>query len=256
MTWTYAPSGKQPQLSNPVVIEGLPGVGNCGKVAVDFLVDASKAVKIGEFHSFQYPHSAFVNEKNIIELPRIELHAAPARDALFLVGDVQPINEESCYAFCECALNVFKQMNASLLVTMGGIGLRSPPKKPKIYCCGTGKKATERFLKAANVERDLYGYVGPIIGVTGVLAGLAGRRGIPAAVLLAETHGHPMHLGVKGARELLRVVNSALGLKLNVKDLEKDIMELEEELLKRTREVQAMRKPRGPQAAEDTSYIG
>ena len=41
--WKIMQFGKIPKLDNPVFIEGLPGIGNVGKVAVDFLIDEIKA---------------------------------------------------------------------------------------------------------------------------------------------------------------------------------------------------------------------
>jgi len=35
-----------PKLKDPILIEGLPGIGNVGKVAVDFMIDELGAVKI------------------------------------------------------------------------------------------------------------------------------------------------------------------------------------------------------------------
>ena len=37
--WKIMQFGKIPKLNNPVFIEGLPGIGNVGKVAVDFVID-------------------------------------------------------------------------------------------------------------------------------------------------------------------------------------------------------------------------
>ncbi|MFH0798453.1 MAG: PAC2 family protein, partial [Candidatus Woesearchaeota archaeon] len=65
---------KSLKVSKPVLIEGLPGIGNVGKVAADFIIDSLKAKKVLEIHSYHFPHSVFINEKNLIELPIIELY--------------------------------------------------------------------------------------------------------------------------------------------------------------------------------------
>ena len=71
--WRIDQTGKAPKLSNPILIEGLPGIGNVGKVAIDFLIDEIKAVKLYEITSYTFPHSVFVNEDNLVELPVIEI---------------------------------------------------------------------------------------------------------------------------------------------------------------------------------------
>ena len=61
-------------LHKPIFIEGLPGIGNVGKIAVDFFIDELKAIKLYSFFSYKFPHSVFINEKNLVEMPKIELY--------------------------------------------------------------------------------------------------------------------------------------------------------------------------------------
>jgi proteasome assembly chaperone (PAC2) family protein len=224
-----------------------------GKLAVDFLVDTLKAKKIVDFRSHNLPHSVFVNEKGLVELPRIELHMVERKKGpslLLLSGDVQPVDEASCYDFCELVVRLCKELGVSRVLTTGGIGLKSVPKKPKVYVAGTSKDAVKPFAKL-KVSTDLYGTVGPIIGVSGVLCGVAGREGIPAAALLVEVFGHPMYLGVRGAKELLRVINADLKLSLNMKEIEKEIQTLEDELTEKTKDMAPI-----PGKGDEMNYIG
>ena len=57
------------------------------------------------------------------------------------------------------------------------------------------------------------------MGVSGLLLGLASRRNIKAVSLLAETLGHPMFLGLKGSREILKIICKKFSLKVNLKKL-------------------------------------
>lgn len=255
MSW-HAIALAKGTFKDALLVEGLPGIGNVGKVTTDFIIDQLKAKRVYEFRGTAIPHSVFVNEKSLVELPRIELfHANVAgRDLLFLAGDVQPISEEACYEFCETVLDVLEKLNCTDIIALGGIGLKQIPKHPKAYCTGTDKKYVQTFSKATGVTDKLYGVVGPIVGVSGVIVGLAGRRKIPAIALLAETYAHPMYLGVKGARELLKILNKHLKLKLDLDKLDKEIAELEDEMLVAGKEL-PMRKFRGLPKGE-TSYIG
>src|SRR3989338_11402092 len=104
---------KKINMKNPILIEGLPGIGNVGKVAVDFMIESLSADRIIEIQSNSFPNSVFVNEENLIDLPKIELYhkKIKGKDFLFLAGDVQPFDESSCYEFCEEVLNVFEKFN-------------------------------------------------------------------------------------------------------------------------------------------------
>ena len=245
-TWNLKEAGKIPTLKNPVLIEGLPGIGNVGKVAIDFMIEELGAVKIYDFLSYTFPHSVFVNEDNIVELPCIELYykqmGGKGPDLLLLSGDVQPIDEVSCYEFCELVLDVLKQFGGNDVITLGGIGLRAVPKKPKVFITGSSKAVVNDYKKGLAVDDKLYGVVGPIVGVSGVLLGLAGRRNMRGVALLAETYGHPMYLGVKGSREIIAALKKRFNLNIDVDKMEKDIEELEREVVKKTNELNQVSK--------------
>lgn len=233
-TWKLEQVGKLPPLKNPLFIEGLPGIGNVGKVAIDFLIDELKATKIFEITSSSFPHSVFVNEKNLVELPTIEIYhkKMKGRDLLLMGGDVQPIDEAGCYHFSNDVLDLLERRGVKEIITLGGIGLSEIPKKPKVYMTANTAKSTSLYKKELKgiVESSLYGVVGPIVGVSGLLVGLASQRKMNAVCLLAETYGHPMYLGIKGARELLRALDVKLNLKLNVRKLEREIKDIEAEI--------------------------
>lgn len=251
------------KLNNPLFIEGLPGIGNVGKIAIDFLIEELKAKKLFSFFSHKFPHSVFVNEDNLVDMPKIEIYYKKfkdkkKRDLLFLTGDIQPIDEESCYSFCEEILKLIKQWGCAELVTTGGIGLQKAPEKPRVYCTGNDAELMKSYIKKGIlVERDIFGVVGPIVGVSGLLVGLGKKRDVKGVALLAETFGHPMYLGIKGAKELLKVLDDKLELGINLKKLSKEIVKLENEVMKRTKEWSEVSKEAGARVkGGETSYIG
>lgn len=260
--WRITQFGKTPKLKNPVFIEGLPGIGNVGKVAVDFLIDELKAKKLFEITSYTFPHSVFVNEQNLVELPIVEVFYKQTKgmDLLLLGGDVQPVDEISSYEFSEKVLDIVQRFRGKEVITLGGIGLNDIPKKPKIYCTGNSKKIITKY-KGGNTSNDLYGVVGPIIGVSGLLVGLSTRRKIDAVSLLAETYGHPMYLGIKGAKELLKVLNNKLNLELDINKLDREIKDIENEVLKKSEQLSEVSKTIAlkklqKKLGKDVDYIG
>lgn len=242
MPWKFDMVQKSiPKLNKPILIEGLPGIGNVGKIAADFITDKLKAKKLYEISSYTFPHSVFVNENNLVELPKIEIYYKrfndDRNDLLILAGDVQPIDEVSSYEFSEKMLDIAQKLKVKEIITMGGIGLNEIHEPPIVYCTGNSKDMIARYKKNTALNNKIYGIVGPIVGVTGLLLGLAKKRNLPAMALLAETIGHPMYLGIKPGKETLKILNKKLQLKLNLKDLDKEIKELEEELMKKTKEL-------------------
>ena len=261
--WKLEQFGKIPKLNKMIFIEGLPGIGNVGKVAVDFLIDELKAIKLYEITSYTFPHSVFVNEDNLVELPIVEVfyrQSGSKRDIILLGGDVQPVDEISSYEFSGKVLEMAQKFNVKEIITLGGIGLNDIPKKPKVYCTGNSKKIIEAY-KSELVSNKLYGVVGPIVGVSGLLLGLASRKNIGAVSLLAETYGHPMYLGIKGAKEILKVLNKKLDLRIDVNKLDREIKDIESEIIKKTEQLNEVTKQVAlnklqKRIGKDVDYIG
>jgi uncharacterized protein (TIGR00162 family) len=218
------------KISNPILIEGLPGIGNVGKIVVDYIIEEVKAEKIMTFFSYCLPNSVFVNETNTVSLPRLELYYSKInkQDYLFLAGDVQPATEEGSYSFTELILDIASKYGCKEIITLGGIGLAEIPEKPDVYCASNDLKFIQKFINAG-AKKEVYGVVGPIMGVSGLLVGLAAERKIKATALLAETLAHPMYLGIKEAKVSLQIILKVYGIKINMKTLDEEIKAMDKE---------------------------
>ncbi len=254
-----------PKLQDPILIEGLPGIGNVGKIAVDFMVGELKAKRLYSFFSYRFPHSVFVNSNNLVDMPRLEMYYKQLKkgnkrqDLLFLVGDIQPIDEESCYEFCDEVLKIALQHKCRYVITTGGIGLQQIPDQPKVYCTANDAKLLAEYKKGP-LAKDIFGVVSPIIGVSGILLGLGKKRGVKGVSLLAETFGHPLYLGVKGAKEILQLLEKKFSLDLNLKKVSKNIPDMENLLFQKAADWDLEELPQslaGAQAKKkEAHYIG
>ena len=251
---------KLPQLKNPIFIVGLPGIGNVGKIAVDFLIDELKAKQLYKLSSYTFPQTVFVSENNLVELPCIEVHykkgSGKSPDLLLLSGDVQPTEQEACYEFCDMILDMFQQMKGKEIITLGGIGLQEVSEIPKVFCTANMQSIIEWYKKGTTINPNLYGIVGPIVGVSGVLLGLSMNRKIPAICLLAETIAMPYYVGFKGSKEILQVLQKKLNLSFDVNKLEKEIKEFEKEIVQTAQQMMDEMEKRGAMGSKPQSYIG
>lgn len=243
------------RMNNPVLIEGMPGIGNVGKIAADMLVEQLKAERIASFFSYCLPNSVFVKESNMVELPKIELFhkRIGKRDFLFLLGDVQPMDAEDSYNLTEAILTLAGKYGCKEIIALGGIGLQEAPAKPKLYCTGNSERLIKEFT-ALGISNKLYGFVGPIMGVTGLLLGLSAKRKMDALALLIETSVHPMHIGLREAKELMAVVEKKYKLGVSLEKVEKNINKLEQGIKPILKQQELGKGKEGPRA--DTSYIG
>lgn len=254
-SWQVLKFEKKISLHNPILIVGLPGIGNVGKIVVDFLIDELKAKKMYEFKSFHFPNTVFVTEDNLVALPSIEIlyKQIGKYDLLLMAGDVQPTTQEACYEFCTLVLDIFSELKGRQVITLGGIGLQDVPDTPKVFCTGTAKKHVDAFVKGTSLNPNIYGIVGAFVGVAGVLVGLAGQRNIPAVSLLAETFAHPYYIGIKGSKEILSVLKRKLSLNIDINKLDKEIKEFEKELLQTAEQIEDVQKTA---YGNKQSYIG
>jgi uncharacterized protein (TIGR00162 family) len=221
------------ELNNSCLIEGLPGIGNVGKIAIDFMIEQLNPKKIYEFSSYYMPPYVYVKENNLVEMPKIEISYKRINNNsfLFLSGDFQPMEDVPSFAFAETVINLFQRLRGSRIITLGGIGLSNIPKEPKVYCTGNDEKFLKEFTKDTNLNSKLFGLVGPIMGAAGLFLGVAKKKNIPALALLAETFGHPMYIGIKGSREIVKVLNKKLDFRINLSKFDKQIEDFEKQIL-------------------------
>lgn len=206
--------------SSPVFVEGLPGIGNVGKIAIDYIIEQTKAKCVATLFSTSLPNSVFVTENNLVQLPKIELYHARVNniDFLFLSGDTQPSEEMASYDLTQTILSLLHDYGVREILTTGGIGLEQLPDISTVYVTGNNSDFVDTIPGG---NREIYGVVGPIVGVSGLLLGLADS--IPAAALLVETLAHPMHVGLSEAKELIKILDDKYCLSISYSDLDEEI---------------------------------
>ncbi len=256
MAWQVTQLKKVPKLKDSIFVEGLPGIGNVGKIAIDFVIDQLKPVEIYDFYSHSMPHSVFVNKDSLVELPKIRMYALKRGrkpDLVIMSGDIQPIDEISSHEFVETVLAMSKELGIKSIITLGGIGMSQFPKDPHVYITGNSKEAVNAFADKTT-RRSLVGVVGPIVGVTGLMIGLAGKQKMPAIAYLVESFAHPLHVGTAEARVLLELLDRKLQLGLKLKEYDKSIAELEKAVRSKIKEMELT--PTPLRQNKETSYIG
>ncbi len=263
--WMITKKSKQAKLKNAILIAGLPGIGNVGKITADFLVEELKAKEIFKINSSYFPHSVFISEESILEMPTVSIHIVKSgkktkRNIILLTGDVQPMEEQASYEFCDKIIEIVKNLGCEEIVTVGGIGLPGEPKKPKVYGVASDKKTKLSWEKTSDKIRFKDNQAATIVGATGLLLGLGKYHGLSGISLLCETVGHPYHLGLNEAIYILNILKKSFGLKVDLNKIKKEIKKSEinhSEKAKETHENLLMKKlKRLSGDSGDTSYIG
>ena len=140
---------------------------------------------------------------------------------------------------------------------MGGIGLAEVPKKPRIFCTANTQEIVKRY-KDKTLNSNISGIVGPIIGVSGLLLGMAKKQNIEAICLLVETLGHPAYIGIKESRGLIELLNKKLSFGIDIDKFNKEIKSLEAQLKEKTEDITKLTEAskKAGVGQDPTNYIG
>ncbi len=138
------------KLRKPILIEGLPGIANVARIAVNFLIENLKAEKYADIYSFAFPNSVLVNENSGIEVFAASLYYAKGkgRDLLFLCGDAQPVSEEASYELADKVIDLCFSLGVGEVITLGGIGLSAESVKPRVH----GVVIKDNYIKILKVS--------------------------------------------------------------------------------------------------------
>ncbi len=206
-----------PELENPVFVEGLPGFGNIGKIAAQLLIKFTHAKPFAELYSPSFPDYVIINNHGICRPPRYEFHVAQTdkKHFIILTGDAQPSLEDVMvhYELCGEILDFAEKHGCRFVVTMGGAPTPRPAEE--VYVAATSQKlAVETMEKGAVI----YGK-GRIVGATGLLLGLAKKRGFEGICLLGATTG--LETDRRASFSVFKLLMKSLGTEVKTDALEK-----------------------------------
>jgi len=245
---------EKPKLEKPVFVEGLPGVGNVGKLAAEHLIDEIDAVKFADIYSKHFPPQIFVNEDGTIKLVNNELFYKKAEkggqsDLILLVGDYQGLTPEGQYELADVMLGIAKEFGTSRIYTLGGYAVGKLTEKPKVYGAATSVELVEE-MKKIGATFSKTDPSGGIVGASGLLLGLGKMRGIDAICLMGETSGY--FVDPKSAEAVLKVLTKALNIEIDFAELEAKAKQIDQ-ITSKIRELEEnIPRPK----KDDLGYIG
>jgi hypothetical protein len=244
---------KKPKLNNPLVIEGLPGIGNVGKLAVEHLIDSINAIKFAELYSEDFPPQVFINPDGTIELVKNEFYYWNAkkrnqRNLILLTGDYQGLSSHGQYELAEKILDIAEDLGVKEIFTLGGYGLGHEVREPKVLCATTDKFLVKTMKKyGAIFKKNEPG--GGIVGASGLLLGLGKLRGLQGTCLMGETPGYLVD--PKSAKAVLNILMKIINVEVDLSALEKKAKEIEY-IAHQLKEMESLSKEK----SEELKYIG
>jgi len=242
---------EEPKLDNPVLVEGLPGVGNVGKLAAEHLISDLKAKKFASIFSKHFPPQVLIEEDGVVRLVSNDLYYHKSKDGQDLIiqtGDYQGTSQEGQYELSYEVLEILEKFGGSAVYTLGGWSVGKIVPEPRVLGATTSLELVDK-LKAADVEFSRDEPAGGIVGAAGLLLGLGQLKDIDAACLMGETSGY--FSDPRSAQMVLTALGKLLEIDINFADLEDHAKEIDDLTSKLNEMNPTLDKP-----GEELKYIG
>jgi hypothetical protein len=241
----------EPDPRDPVLVEGLPGVGHVGKLAVEHLLEELDSEPVRYVYADEFPPQVTLDEDSVAELARAEFYAVDAgdRDLLVLTGDHQAQSNAGHYHLTDTFLDVAEAFGVEEGYALGGVPTGELVDEPTVLGAVTDADDAAS-LEDAGVEFREDEPAGGIVGVSGLLLGLGERRGLSVACLMGETSGYLVD--PQSAQVVLEVLQEAIGFEVGFESLEERAEEMKEVVGK----IQEMQNQQQGMSDDDLRYIG
>jgi uncharacterized protein (TIGR00162 family) len=245
---------ERPELRDPIFIEGLPGVGNVGKLAAEHLLEEVGAKRFAVVFSQYFPPQVLVEDDGTIKLVRNELYyyrreGDEGPDLILLVGDYQGLTPEGQYELAHRIIELCEDFGVSRIYTLGGFGVGKMVEEPRVLGAATTTELVEEMKESGVIfSRGEPG--SGIVGASGLLLGLGHNKGIGAVCLMGETSGY--FIDPSAARQLLLVLSRLLDIEVDLGKLEEKADQIE----RITTKLKDMEKLEKEGQFDDLSYIG
>ena len=245
----------EPDLSDPVLIEGLPGVGHVGKLAAEHLLEEFESELVRRLYTEEFPPQVIVDDEGVTSLTCASFHAVETPgegpDLLVLSGDHQAATNAGHYRLTGAILDIAEEFGVDRIFALGGVPTGELVQEYTVL--GAVSEPDEKPpLEDAGVEFRPDEPAGGIVGVSGLLLGLGERREIPASCLMGETSGYLVD--PKSAQAVLEVLQEVLSFDVDFATLEERAEEMEE-VVGKIQEMQQQQQAQLP-TDDELRYIG
>lgn len=217
-------------LSGAILIEGLPGIGLVGPMAVSYIIDKLGMQYVGYIESSGFPPIIAIHNNRPMPPVRI-YYSEKKRIATVFSEFAIPIQLTSELA--DKLYEMFKVKQMSSIISIGGIPMKDG---------GDGAFAlgsTESALKDAQKSGLQPVAEGVSTGASALMLFKAAMDNVPDTNILVPVD--PSIINPESAEKAIESINKLLKLNIDVGELEKESKEVQEkiqELLKKSRETQ------------------
>ena len=218
---------EKPKLNDPILVEGLPGIGFVANIAALHLIKELKAVLFVQISSSSFQDFAVTTEQGGTLSPINELYYYKredgGRDLIIWYGNTQALTTVGQYELCGKVLDLAREFGCRFVISIGGFKKDEVQIVPAIYSTATDPDAMQEALDlGAKVM------VGHVFGIAGLSIGLARIMDMKGFSLLVDTPG--MDPDVNAAKYALTTLGKYLNLTVDLSKLEDSVAEIKKNL--------------------------
>lgn len=205
------------------LVEGFPGIGLIGTIAVSYLVEKQKTEQIGHLISKKFPPMASIHKGRPMFPARIYVDH---EHKLVLLFSEFVIPSSTVYDIADAIIAWAKKNKIKRIISLAGMTSRQGVKKSEIY----GIASTDNMAKLLEKQKTKIITEGVTTGVSGILMAKCNAQNFPALSLLIETeYGYP---NPGASAELLEHLEKFLGYDIKTADLVEEAKEIETRMKK------------------------
>ncbi len=213
-------------------IEGFPGIGLVGPMAISYIIDKMKMDYVGYIDSDAFP--PLVSIHNNVPMPPIRVYASK-KSKIFTILAEFAIPLEQMHELSGKIFDFIKQSGISKIVSISGVPTAKYDENGPVFAIGSSDAVSKEIQKA---------------GLKAVGEGVA--TGVSALLLLASVDSDipdynilvpvdPAMVNPKYAETAITAINRLLKLNIDIDELDKEAKEVEakiKDILKRHKEAQ------------------
>jgi len=208
---------EKPALNDPILIEGLPGIGFVANIAALHLINELKATRFAEIISGSFQDFAVTTEGGGTRSPINELYYVKrdnaVRDLIIWYGNTQALTTFGQYELCGKVLDLAQELGCKFVISIGGFKKDQVQSVPGLYSAATDPETSKEVLDLGTKIM-----VGHVFGIAGLLIGLARLRNVRGYALLVDTLG--MYPDANATRYALSLLDKSLKLNVDLSKLD------------------------------------
>ena len=222
MRKTHISVKKGLKLNRSILIVGLPGIGNIGRLIAKYLIKEFGAKVVAVLYSPHFPYHVIMLKNGSVRLVSNRFYllnqkTKAGNSVIILTGESQAMTPWGQYEVNSSIVNFFKnRLKGEFVYTLGGYYTGVPAKEPKVFGNATSSRVIKDFKNSGVVFGESKG---SILGSAGLVIAFAKMKKINGICLMGEASSQ-LDPDAAAAKAVLKVLSNRLQLNIDASKID------------------------------------